>query len=316
MDILWERSIDFYPVEKRIVREIIREFDKGCTVQEIQPISMGCRNSNYTVTTDRRKMLLRICPPDGDSSAKEILLFNELSGSVRMPEIFHVSTMNSTGRVCLLYEFIDGVPLNKMISANGGATDELVMQAAQYSAFIHRCSKSLGSEFHAFELPPFFIWYDVFLNSSRTQERLGEALTKHVRSFMQRKANDLLVEIDALQSLTHGDYRPANMLIDGKGRITVVDWEYAGYGHTLADIGQFFRYRQFYSNKHRRLFKREYDSIADKRLPENWYSLSRIRDLINPLQMLDAENDAQIKYQDLISVILDIINEDDDAVRS
>jgi aminoglycoside phosphotransferase (APT) family kinase protein len=119
-----------------------------------------------------------------------------------------------------------------------------------------------------------------------------------------RDSRSKLREIDRYQGFIHSDFRPANMLLDKQNRVYIVDWEFPCSGHILGDIGQFFRYRSCFDAEHLVVFEREYNRQAAVTLPPNWYELGRLRDLVNPLQMLGDNNELPSKFQDLKHIIL------------
>lgn len=82
-----------------------------------------------------------------------------------------------------------------------------------------------------------------------------------------------------------------------------VDWEGAWWGHSLADIGTFFRFRSFFNDTHINLFEQVYNSYARKKLPVNWFELSLFRDLVNPLQLLSSNQEAPLRNADLLNII-------------
>jgi thiamine kinase-like enzyme len=116
-----------------------------------------------------------------------------------------------------------------------------------------------------------------------------------------------LYEIDKYISFTHSDFRPANMLIDKSNSIWIVDWEFSGFGHSLGDIGQFFRYENNFNQKQIRMFQEAYNSSSNRILPSDWYELSKLRDLVNPLQMLGAKENLPQKYTDLKNIVLNTL---------
>lgn len=105
------------------------------------------------------------------------------------------------------------------------------------------------------------------------------------------------------ESFIHCDFRPANKLVDEDKQVFIVDWESACTGHSLADIGQFFRYRFFFNNTHISLFEKVYNTYAIRKLPDNWYELSLFRDLVTPLQLLSSNQEASYRNADLINII-------------
>lgn len=46
---------------------------------------------------------------------------------------------------------------------------------------------------------------------------------------------------------------------------------------------------------------------SNKSLPSDWYELSKLRDLVNPLQMLGAKENLSQKYADLKDIILNTL---------
>ena len=74
-------------------------------------------------------------------------------------------------------------------------------------------------------------------------------------------------------------------------------------GHSIADIGQFFRYRSFFNDTHFKLFEQIYNTFANRKLPDNWLELSLFRDLVNPLQLLSSNQEAPLRNVDLVNII-------------
>ncbi|MFR6111895.1 MAG: hypothetical protein ACLUIQ_11630 [Dialister invisus] len=74
-----------------------------------------------------------------------------------------------------------------------------------------------------------------------------------------------------MRGLIHGDFRPANMIVDDPALCGGL--EAARVGHILpADIGQFFRYRRFTAEivRFRRPIRRQ-----EATLPPDWRRMSR-----------------------------------------
>jgi thiamine kinase-like enzyme len=153
------------------------------------------------------------------------------------------------------------------------------------------------------DVPPFEMWYDYFLENNNVKERLGSDIIQRVRSLIKDNKQSL-TQIDKYHSLIHSDFRPANMIIDSNNIVYIVDWEYSCKGHILADIGQFFRYSEMFSSEDIANFEVHYNKIADVKLPKDFYNLCKIRDLVNPLQLLSSDLDKPVMYKDLANVII------------
>ena len=138
------------------------------------------------------------------------------------------------------------------------------------------------------------------------KRKLGENLYKRIKKLVLAKET-FIEEIENFKSFIHCDFRPSNMIVDENNKVYFVDWESASWGHSLADVGQFFRYRSFFNNNNINCFEKSYNSFANNKLPDNWFDLSLFRDLINPLQLLSSNQKAPLRDADLINIINDTL---------
>lgn len=303
MDNLWERSIPFYNIGSKDSSDIFKQFDKRIELLDIVPINIGCRNSNYKISTNKGLYILRVCPINDTSYKKEKIL-NELfyGGRIKLPKLLYVSEYNNTQRVCLIYEYVSGNSLQDVILQEGRVNDFIIQQVAEIAAHIHNC-EVLDSSVFQNDYPPFITWFESFLEKDIVTERIGSDMKERIHRLITDKQKQLY-EIDKHICLIHSDFRPANMLMDTYNNVWIVDWEYSGYGHKLADIGQFFRYSYLFEEKQIKRFEGIYNRYANIKLPVEWYKLSKLRDLANPLQMLGATEDCPQKYADLKNIVL------------
>jgi thiamine kinase-like enzyme len=304
MDNIWERSIPFFRVLPSDLSRILRDLDPDLTIISYEEVNVGCRNSNYKVVTNYGSYFLRITPPDEKRYLNEKAVFDILSHKINVPKLCFVSEFDNRG--CLIYEYLNAVALQSLLARNIRMKDDIIRQVAKSAAMIHnlKCDDFRG--LMPLDVPPFPEWYDLFLSNAKVVKRIGSDTARRVNRLIAGN-EPKLQEIDSHQSFIHGDFRPANMLIDSQDRVFVVDWEFPGNGHTLADIGQFFRYRSCFDKEHLTVFETEYNKWAAVRLPGNWFELSRLRDLVNPLQMIGANEELPLKYQDLKNLILDTL---------
>ncbi|QVK17504.1 phosphotransferase [Mycoplasmatota bacterium] len=299
MDDCWERSIPIYSLTKESLGKIFDEFNKS-KVLDYKSISIGCRNSNYMVLTSEGKFLLRICV---GLSKNEEVISRALDDYIHVPKLLYSGTINR--KEYLIYEYIESISMQSLLK-KGSLDDKLIKQVAKTAALIHQVDKKRLCGFVEAEYPPFSTWYNLFLDNHYVIERLGNKIVDSVKTLVKHSENQLK-KIDSYQSFIHSDFRPANMLVDNKQRVYIVDWEYCGFGHSLGDIGQFFRYQGLFNDHQIKLFECEYNRYAKVKLPKDWYDLAKLRDLINPLQMLGGKNDLPLKYNDLKEIILDTL---------
>lgn len=305
MDNLWERSIPFYNMGIKEITVIFTEYDKHIEILSYFLINVGCRNSNYKVYTNKGYFLLRICPLNDISYKKERTISELFYRYLNIPKLLFVSEDNITQRICLIYEYIHGESMQEMLIQRGKLEDSVIIQVAESASYIHNYDITNKGVFDN-DYPPFVTWYDLFLEKEIVAERIGKGVKGRVKTLIADKKRDLY-EIDKYISFTHSDFRPANILIDRNNSIWIVDWEFSGFGHNLGDIGQFFRYENNFNQKQIRIFQEAYNYSSKRSLPSDWYELSKLRDLVNPLQMLGAKENLPQKYTDLKNIVLNTL---------
>ena len=304
MDLNWERSYPYFKISKEEIIDIFPNF-KNDNIIDLKLIQMGCRNSNYEVITTKGKYLLRITSDDPPLIQNEIAMNNQLAKIINLPKILVYRKREN--RYFLIYEFIEGENFSQYLSRNKITKNEVV-EIAEIIAKIHSLIPEDIKLIKEMDLPPFERWFDYFLSNKKTLSILGEKRRKTISNYI-RNNSELLAQISEYRSFIHSDFRPANMLINTAKVIYIVDWEYCTFGHSLADIGQFFRYRESFNEQDRKLLAIVYNNFARKKIPANWYSLSRLRDLINPLQMLGSVEKKLQQEVDLLKVVDDILTD-------
>lgn len=302
LDLNWERYTPVIDLEIDEVKKIFLEYDKTIKVSEFHAIQLGCKNSNYIVRTSKGKFILRLTDLTGFNN--ELAVYRLVNGRINVPGLLFHTTQN--GRNIFIYQYINGVSLQKHIVENKQCDLSLLEQVAKTAALIHNTPKEKAIKLPAFDVPPYEVWYESFLNHPVVRAKLGEKTRERILRLVFDK-QDFIAEIDGLKSLIHCDFRPANMLANEENQVFFVDWEGAWWGHTIADIGTFFRFRSFFDDEHIRLFEETYHSFAENRLPDHWFELSLFRDLVNPLQLLSSKQEAPLRDADLIHVIEGIL---------
>lgn len=300
MDLRWERSISIFNITFNEVEKIFKDFLPSLIVKEYKLVTIGGMNSNYIVSTNKDNYFLRITPKASKGYKNELRSYLILKDIVNVPAPLYFRTYNNYN--IIIYEYINGVSLQGV-----SFTDKIIKQVAEDIAKIHNVSKDVYSKFELFEYPPFEIWYDLFLDNERTRKRLGDDIVNRIKKLIISKNKELKI-IDSYKGYTHSDFRPSNMMITKEGNIFYIDWEFGNYGHILGDIGQFFRFDEDFSKDKINIFAEKYNETSKFNLPENWYELSKLRDLVNPLQMLGSEAEAPIKYRDLKNIVMKTLN--------
>lgn len=304
MDLHWERSFPYYHITLQEFFAIYPEW-KQRQVIDLKLITIGCRNSNYEIKTFAGKYLLRISSTDNELIQNEIVMNNCLTKLINSPKL--IEFKNHDSRYFLIYEFVEGLNFSYYLS-NNKIENSHIASIAEMLAKIHSLKEENYTQLIKSELPPFETWYDYFLDNHITLNILGQKRVRSIKDFI-RNNTSLLSQISSINSFIHSDFRPANMLLTPSNSLYLVDWEYCTTGHSLADIGQFFRYRECFNEEDRQLFAITYNNFASIKLPVDWYYLSRIRDLINPLQMLATVDKKPQQQKDLLQIVDKIVGE-------
>lgn len=297
-DLNWERSIPIIDVKIDELKSIFIEYDKTLIVSDFNAIQLGCRNSNFVVCTNKGKFFLRIANIVDFNN--EIIAYELVKGKINIPNLLFHTTKHEAN--IFLYQYINGISLQKHIIESNQCEHSLLEQVAKAAAIIHNIPKEKTIELAEWDVPPFEVWYESFLDNPTVRTRIGEELCERIQRLVLDKQK-FISEIDSHKSFIHCDFRPANMLVDEHKRVFFVDWEGASTGHSIADIGQFLRYRKFFDDTHTNLFEQIYNTFANKRLPDNWFELSLFRDLVNPLQILSSNQEAPFRNADLVKII-------------
>jgi aminoglycoside phosphotransferase (APT) family kinase protein len=142
------------------------------------------------------------------------------------------------------------------------------------------------------------------------RKRLGQSIVNKINLIVKQNENSL-DELDKDIRLVHGDFQVTNILIKDGNLSGILDWEFSMAGHPIADIGQFFRYEEYLNNNLIQVFEDEYNRNSDYKLIHNWYKLSKLRDLISLIQLIDTKDNMPIKHTYIKRLIIKIISEFD-----
>ena len=151
-------------------------------------------------------------PPLAPDPRREIAVYRDVLAPLAVDGTARVAAVDETDAGWLVLELVDGTPLWQI-----GAL-ETWQAAARWLARLH-------------ELPvPAEEWLPRY-DEARLEERLRLA------PGAERFARQVAEHLAALPArLIHGDFYPANILVDENDRIRVVDWETCGLGPAVLDL--------------------------------------------------------------------------------
>ncbi len=316
MEYRWERTFPFLEIDSIIVNKLFEGILEENDINNIIPIDSGCRTTNYIVEANNleKKYILKIFFIKGQDYKKEIKLLNLLKNSkfIHVPEVYRVSEHKDIGnREYAIYEYIEGQTIGQAIREGYSLEKSFIKELARALAKIHshKFSKvgTLDERLYIRkELPPLVSWYESFMGDI-AKKRLGKNIVNDI-NLVVRKNEKTLRDLDKDPRLVHGDFQGTNIIIRNKMLAGILDWEFVMAGHPLADIGQFFRYEEYFNRNLIEAFEYEYNKFSDYKLTQNWYNISKLRDLVNLIQLIGTNEDMPIKHENIKKIIINTLN--------
>ena len=317
MEYDWERTFPFLKINKSIVKSLFEGILDGKNIINIIPINEGCRTTNYIIETNKqgKKYILKIFFSAEQNYKKEIKLLTMLreDGISSVPRIYRVSNHSAIeGREYAIYEYIQGKTVGQAISEGYVMEEKFVRDVAKHLSMIHSYKFSrtgfLDEDLNLqVELPSLISWYEKFMGVN-AQKRLGKDIINKINKIVKENEK-ILLELDKDIRLVHGDFQGTNILIKDAKLAGILDWEFAMAGHPIADIGQFFRYEEHIDKNLTQIFEDEYNKNSDYKLMRDWYKISKLRDLTNLIQLINADEDMLNKYTSIKALVVNILKQ-------
>ena len=295
----WERTVQYTYITLEDVKNIFQKYNQYEEVLDYELITCGKRNTNYRVTTTSSKYILRICSRNSEGYRSELISYYLLKDKINIPKLLMYSNIGD--RVYIIYEYIAGKTLEEVIIDR-----KMIDTIARDMAIMHNTSKEEVTGIKIINYPPFREWFHLFLQDDYAKIRLGDNRIDKIHYLSVKYDKEIRAIIENYSGYIHSDFRPVNMIITEDGNIYYIDWEFAHYGIRLMDIGQLFRYKEFFSESLEENFEKSYNKYSKIELPYDWFKLCKLVDLANPIQLLQCEHISKVKKQDLLKLIDEI----------
>jgi aminoglycoside phosphotransferase (APT) family kinase protein len=182
------------------------------------------------------------------------------------------------------------------------ATTEAAAQVGRTAAILHAARMEdcfPGARFDGVFAPT----YDELLDwgerglKGRAGLRLG-ALADEVHAAWSAHEEELRATF-ACPGLVHGDFKPANVKWrPDRGEVVVFDWEFAWYGATLMDLGQFLRWNV--PEPFAAALARSYVGAGGS-LPSGWRRTAALLDLFNLVHFVREPGEHPRRYADVLA---------------
>lgn len=311
MEYGWERTFPFLDID---INKIIKLFEgilEENNIANIIPINEGCRTTNYVVRTNKEnsKYILKIFLSGEQDHKKEIKLLSELEDNrfVHAPKIHKFGTHEIIqGREYAIYQYIEGKTIGQSIKDGYKLEANLVKQVARALSQIHSYKFSKAGYLDENlnikrELSLIELLYKKLMGD-RVKKRLGINIINKI-NYVVKENEENLAKLDEEIRLIHGDFQGTNILIKDGKLSGILDWEFASAGYPLSDIGQFFRYEEYFNKDLILIFEEEYNKNSSYKLANGWYKISKLCDLVNLLKLVDTAEDMPNKHKNIRSII-------------
>jgi len=307
----WERTFPFLKINKNIVDILFEGVLESKDIINIIAINEGCRTTNYIIETNEAqcKYILKIFFTTEKGHKKEIKLLKMLKENkdIQVPKVYKVNSHEIIeNREYAIYEYVEGISIGRAVDEGYVVKEVFIREVARSLAQIHnyRFNKAgfLDENLKLKEkLPSLTSWYEQFMGDF-ARKRLGNNTVEKINQIV----NENKIKLDELDEdirLVHGDFQGTNILIKDDKLSGILDWEFVMAGHPLADIAQFFRYEEYFNEKLIKVFEKEYNKNSSYKLIDEWYKLSKLRDLVNMIQLLNANENMPNKYVTLKKIV-------------
>lgn len=293
-----DRLFDFKSVNTEDIHAIFSKYNNQLLVQNIVPITAGMSTSNYMVEASNKKYLLKVYPKNNDHSDIEIAAYKHAHYIIKVPEVLHFDNSKTIiDNAYVIFQYIDGLTLREYVSKNKGFSNNVAYKIGSMLATLHRkeyaCTALLNVDLCIKkQITQFENQYKFFL-AGMPRKHLNEIVKRNLEHFIDD--NRYLIErISENNVFCHGDFIPSNIIIDVYDTPWFIDFEYCFSVPCYYDIGKLFRSRENYSeyidDKVKRDFAEGYNAMSQRGLPENWYKLSKIADIVVMLALINREN--------------------------
>ncbi len=315
----WEKTSVTYQLPEGMVEKMVRLAypDKKLTSSEL--IAGGCANLNIKIQLEHENqpLILRVYLRDKDAAYREQKLATLLKETVPVPLTHYIGELE--GHHFAITKFVPGIPLQDLLL--GGVPHDLSAIMYQVGTILSKITA------HEFSTAGFLNKeLDVSPHESSDVTKFAHDCLAH-RTVLSVLSSEMISEIRKLieeyaylfptdneKHLVHGDFDPANILVDkinGSWVVTgILDWEFAFSGSYLWDVANMLRYAHKMPPEFQNSFLKGL-AVGGVTLPENWYisiHLLNLLSLLDCLKRSEPENHPN-RFTDIFELITHILSE-------
>lgn len=317
----WEKTSTTCQLPEGMVEKMVRLAypDKKLTSSEL--IAGGCANLNIKIQLENEKhpLIFRIYLRDKDAAYREQKLAIWLKETVPVPLTHYIGEFE--GHNFAITEFMPGIPLRDLLLKCtphdlSAIMSEVGMILSKITAYEFSKSGFLNKDLEVvpYESSDVIKFAQDCLNDRTVVSVLSPEVIAEIKQTIEQHAS--LFATGDEKHLVHGDFDPANILVDkinDSWVITgVLDWEFAFSGSYLWDVANMLRYAYKMPPEFQNSF---IDALQRNgiKLPHDWRTTAHLLNLSSLLDLL-KRSDPQCHpnrcadIRELISHILGELN--------
>jgi GrpB-like predicted nucleotidyltransferase (UPF0157 family)/Ser/Thr protein kinase RdoA (MazF antagonist) len=290
----WEKTSVTYQLQEGMVEKMVRLAYPDETVISSELIAGGCANLNIKIQLENEKhpLILRVYLRDKDAADREQKLAVLIKETVPIPLTHYIGELE--GHHFAITEFMPGISLRDLLLGDvphdrSAVMSEVGMILSKITAYEFSEAGFFDKELEVVEHESCDIikFAQDCLNDKTVLSVLSPEMIDEIKKVVEQYA--YLFPTDGEKHLVHGDFDPANILVDkinGSWVVTgILDWEFAFSGSCLWDVANMIRYAHKMSPKFQNSFIDALESNGIK-LPTDWRTTTHLLNLSSLLDLL------------------------------
>lgn len=307
----WEKTEQTVQIAPHVIQAMISQAFPQRTLISYESISLGCANLNIKcyLGSGTNPCLLRIYLRDSNAAVREKNIATHIKKDIPVPQTWYIGVWED--KHFAITEYMAGTSLRSVL-LNGYCQNmtEVMFEAG----FILSKIRQYPFPNVAIDTtkPDYRGFANTCLSSSVVIKTLEKTTLAKIKTVLER--HYLLLPDEKEQHLVHGDYDPANILVDyinGRWEITaILDWEFSFSGSVLWDVANMLRYAHQMPAVFESAFL-EGLRAGGVLLPQHWHTsvhLMNILALLDCLARSDPEKSPN-RRDDIVDVIHYTVNE-------
>ena len=247
----WEKTSVTYQLPECMVEHMVQLAYPDKKLISHESIAGGCANLNFKIQLENEKhsLILRVYLRDKDAADREHKLAALVKETVPVPLTHYIGELE--GYHFAITEFMPGLSLRDLLLGDAphdlsAIMSDVGMILSKITAYDFPKSGFLNKELEVvpYESSDIINFAQGCLNDKTVLSVLSPEVISGIQKAIEHNVS--LLPADDGKHLVHGDFDPANILVDkinGSWVVTgILDWEFAFSGSYLWDVANMLRY--------------------------------------------------------------------------